>query len=530
MKRCPDCRRTYDDQRLKFCRIDGTALVDVSDFPEADETVDLSLSQDSFETRRQLETAPVLRMSPAAGQPSIAVLPFVNMSTDRENEYFCDGLAEELLNALAKLEGLKVAARTSAFSFKGKDVRVSDVGRALNVTTVLEGSVRKLGNRLRIMAQLINVADEYHLWSERYDRQMEDVFDIQDEITFTIVNELKIKLLGAEKTKPLKRHTANAEAYEAYLRGRYYLHKFTVEDWNKALTYFEDVIDKEPEHARAYASTALCWSALWYYGSLPPHEIVPQWKAAASRAVEIDDDLAEAHFSLANILFYYDWDPEAARREFKRAIELNPNSADAHLFYGLFLAAGGTLDEAIKQGERAIELDPLSPLVNVQVGWIYWLANNLDSALAQAHRLIDMDSDSFGGYWLLGGINLARGRCEDAIEAYQKSVALGGGSIVQSALGCAYGIAGKRDEALKVLNHLVEIKKQRYLPAFDIARIYKGLGQIDLMFEWLGKACEERNGELVFLDEISKVGTGILGTGASDQRVLDLLRRKGLKA
>jgi TolB-like protein len=232
---------------LKYCRADGTTLVILQPASSDNEpTVDLSISQQGAETT-------LFRIS-----PSIAVLPFVHMSSDPDNDYFCDGLAEELLNALAKIEGLKVAARTSAFSFKGKDAKIGEIGQALNVSTVLEGSVRKSGERLRITAQLINVSDGYHLWSERYDRLVEDVFNIQDEITLAIVDALKVKLLGREKTAMLKRYTDNIEAYEYYLKGRYHFNKFMVEGWKRAIEYFEEATRIEPEYAPAYAGAAHC--------------------------------------------------------------------------------------------------------------------------------------------------------------------------------------------------------------------------------------------------------------------------------
>jgi tetratricopeptide (TPR) repeat protein len=376
---------------------------------------------------------------------------------------------------------------------------------------------------------LINVSDGYHLWSERYDRDMEDVFDIQDQITLTIVDALKLKLLGRARTAPLKRQTANTDTYVAYLKGRYHLSKFTVESWMRAIEYFDEATCTDPSYAPAYAGAAQAWSGLWYYALLPPHEIVPKWKAAASRAVEIDANLADAHASLANILFYYEWDSKAAEETFQRAIALNQNSADAHWFYGMFLASRGRLDEGVAQGSRAVELDPLSVLVNVQVGWINWLANRPDDVMAQARKIIDIEPNSFGAYWLIAGAYLGQGMQEQAIEAYRKSLSLGGSNIVLSALGCALAIAGKRDEALTVLNQLMELKQQAYLPAFDIARIYMGLADSDKAFEWLEKAFEERNGEMVFLDRITIIHSGEPSEGniRSDPRFSSLIQRMG---
>ena len=305
MKTCPICQQAYPDETIKFCRHDGTPLI--SD----------SFSSDTYSTLRLPSThetiAPRTQVLP--NTPSIAVLPFVHMSADSDNEYFCDGLAEKLLNALTKVEDLKVAARTSAFSFKGKNVDVSEIGSALHVQTVLEGSVRKSGNRLRITVQLVNVSDGYHLWSERYDREMKDIFDVQDEITLAVVEALKVKLMGEKKSAVLRRYTDNAEVYELYLKGRYYCNKYTPEGWRKGLEFFDQAIEKEPEYALAYTGKARALSSCYYHGLMSSREIVPAWKAAISRALELDKDLVEVHIAQASFHFYHEWDWLAAEQE-----------------------------------------------------------------------------------------------------------------------------------------------------------------------------------------------------------------------
>jgi adenylate cyclase len=502
MRRCPLCNQTYNDRTLKFCRVDGEPLsADISEPPDTDPTVDLSIYSDSYETTRWQS----VNLPSISNAPSIAVLPFVNMSADQDNDYFCDGLAEEILNALAHVDGLKVAARTSAFFFKGKDVKIGDVGASLKVSTVLEGSVRKHGNRLRVTAQLINVADGYHLWSERYDREMEDVFEIQDQITVTIVEALKPKLLGVRVTTPLRRPPSSTDAYVAYLKGRYQLSKFSVDGFTKAIECFDEATARDENYAPAYAGMAHARSALWYYGVLSPEEIIPKWKAAAERALEIDPNLVEAHASLGNIQFYHDWDFKAAEKSFLRALELNPNNADAHWFYGLFLASRGEFDEAVCRGKRAVELDPLSIMTNIQVGWICWLSNRMDEAVSYGQRVVEINPSAFGAYWLLASSYLCKAMTSESFEAHQKSLSLGGGSIVLSSLGRSYGVCGKREEALKIVARLVELKKQRYVPSLDIARVYLGLNDNDRAFEWLERAFEERNGELVFLKLIATI-------------------------
>jgi serine/threonine-protein kinase len=460
---------------------------------------------------------------------SIAVLPFANMSNDPENEYFCDGLAEELLNALAKIEDLKVAARTSAFSFKGKNTNVSEIGQALSVKTVLEGSVRKSGSRVRITVQLINATDGYHLWSERYDREMEDIFDVQDEITQAIVEALKLKLFGKEKALVMKRYTDNTEAYELFLKGRYYFSKHTGGGWRKALEYFEQAIEKEPDYAPAYAWISISLTHAWYFGVLSADEAVPKSKSAANRAREIDSDLAEAHIALGNIHFYNEWDWQKAEQAYKRAIEINPNSADAGMWYGLFLTSRERFDEAINEGRRTVELDPLSLFLNLNVGWIYLFAGRLGDTLAQVRRMIEIEPNFNGAYWQMGMVHLLEGRYQEAREEYRKAVALGSYPTTLSILGVACARLGKRDEAIDVLNQLLEMKQQQPVAAFDIARVYGGLDENDKTFEWLEKAIEERNGELVFLNLETKIGTGdMFGKDIRrDPRFAELVRRVG---
>ena len=461
---------------------------------------------------------------------SIAVLPFTNMSADPENEYFCDGLAEELLNALAKIEELKVAARTSAFSFKGKNANVSDIGNALGVSTVLEGSVRKSGNRLRITVQLISAADGYHMWSERYDREMKDIFDVQDEITLAVVDALKVKLLGEEKAVVLRRSIENPEAYELYLKGRHYYNKHTIEDWLKGIEYFEKAIEIEPEYAAAFAQIGLSYVTLSFFGLSSPHETLPKGKAVVTRALEIDDQSAEGHAALANILFYYEWDWAAAEREFKRAVKLNPNDANTRWRLGLFLASRERFNKAVKEAERAVALDPLSLLVNLYAGFIYLLAGQLDGALKQFARMIEIEPRFHGAYWLEGAVYMAQEKYEEAVAAFEKSIALGGTPIVKSYLGCAYGLWGKREQALAVLNELLETREKQYTTAFNIARVYNGLGEIDSACAWLDKTVEERNGEIVFLNVGSKTGARKIWRKAlrTDPRYRDILRRIGL--
>ncbi len=468
--------------------------------------------------------------SGAESSTSIAVLPFVNISNDPDNEYFCDGLAEELLNALTKIDHLKVAARTSAFSFKGKNAAVSEIGQKLNVKTVLEGSVRRSGNRLRITVQLVNASEGYHLWSERYDREMQDIFNVQDEITLAVVDALKLKLFSDEKAVVLKRYTDDVEAHELFLKGRYYHYKYSAEGWRRAIEFFERAIEKEPNYAPAYAGMNTSLGFLWFLGFLSAEQAVPQMKAAAIKALEIDENLAEAHLSQAMISFFYDWEWQKAEQEFKRAIGLDPHNAEALSFYSMFLGFEERFKEAIDQGERAIAIDPLSTVINMNVGWTFFSAGLFDKTLDQADKMIEVEPDFYGSYWLRGAIYLSEGDYDKAVNELKKAVSLGGRQIVLADLGGAYGLAGNNDEARAILDQLLEMRQREYVPAICMARIYSRIGENEKAIDWLERALEEKNGEMVFLrSEIVGAAAGdSLNSLGSHPRLMELLRKMRL--
>ena len=452
------------------------------------------------------------------------------MSADADNEYFCDGLAEELLNALSKIDDLKVAARTSAFSFKGKNVNVAEIGARLSVNHILEGSVRRSGNRLRISVQLVNASDGFHLWSERYDSEMRDIFDVQDEIALAVVGALKVTLFGAEKAALLKRYTEDAAVHELFLKGRYYSYKDSAEGWTRAIEFFQRAIEMQPDYAPVYAGMAACHGCLWFFGLLPAEQTVPQSKAATHKALEIDGTLADAYLSLAMITFFYDWEWESAEQAFRQSIALNSNNAEALSYYALFLAFEGRADEALGRAQRALEIDPLSPLINMNVGWTYFSIGRSDRALDQAGKMIEIEPDFYGAYWLKGAIRLTEGRYGDAVEELKRAVSLGGHQVVLADLASAYGLAARREDAATILDQLLEMRRRQYVPAICMARVYSRLGETEKAIEWLETAFDERNGEMVFLEgEIAGAAEGdSLNRLGSDPRVKDLLRRMSL--
>lgn len=355
---------------------------------------------------------------------SIAVLPFANLSPDPENEYFSDGLTEELINSLTKIEGLRVASRTSAFAWKGKQENIRKIGQQLNVETVLEGSVRKAGNRLRITAQLVNIADDSHLWSERYDREMEDIFAVQDEIARAIVDALKIKLASDKKHQIVKPPTESIEAYNLYLQGRFHWNKRSKEGFERAIQYFEQALQIDPTYARAYAGLADCYTLLASYGYLDPHEGFPKAREAARKALELDETLAEAHASIAAIKLNYEQDLEGARKEIERAITLNPHYATAHHWHAATLVGLGHTDEAVAAIQRALELDPLSAIMRVTAGEVFQLAGRWQEAEEHLQKALELNPNLARAYIALATIHQLSGNWQKAEHELQRAMAL----------------------------------------------------------------------------------------------------------
>lgn len=456
---------------------------------------------------------------------SIAVLPFADLSPQKDQDYFCDGLADELINALTKIIDLKVAARTSAFSFKGKNSAIREIGEALGVATVLEGSVRKADNKLRITAQLVNVADGYHLWSEKYDRDLHDIFAIQDEITIAIVEKLEVELHGDDKGKLLKRTTDNPEAYNLYLKGRYFWNRRYEGGLQKALEHFHQAIAVDPLYASAYVGIADSLSILGTYSLIPPREAFTKAKASLRKAMEIDDTLPEIYASLGYIGLFHDWDHLQTEKNFKKALELNPKDAMARIWYSLHLAFDGRFEEAIREAKKAQNLEPLSLIVNALHGGNYYLALRHDEALAHFAKTIELDPNFSLTYLYQSGSFLAHRRFEEAIATTQKLVALTGNApFGYGYLGFSYGYSGRTAEAREALDRLEEFSKVRYVSPFYKALIHDGLGEKEEALNNLEKAFEEREPFLALL----KVWPGPFFEGVrTDPRFVGLLGKIG---
>jgi serine/threonine protein kinase/tetratricopeptide (TPR) repeat protein len=410
--------------------------------------------------------------------PSIAVLPFVNMSGDADNEFFSDGLSEDLINALSRLPGLQVASRTSAFRFRGSDLDIRQIGRQLDVATVVEGSVRRAGARLRITAQLVNAENGYHLWSERYDRQMADVFEIQDEIVASIVKAVVPALLG-EATQAVERPTENTKAYELYLKGRHYWHQRSPTTLRLAIQSFEQAIKIDPEYALAYAGLSDCYGILRVYGWISVEEGRPQAHAAMTKAMTLAPESWEANFSHAFYWFYFEHSWREAGPHFQKAVAINPRSSLAQAYYAIFLSIPRRAEEAIAHTTLARQLDPLSPLIQGTAAVVFNDLGHFEDAERAARQALELQPDYLFGLWQRGIALSGLERHEEAIEALERVVALSRAPIFVGLLGLGYARAGRRDDASRLLYELEDrASRGEYVPAFTRLAILTGLGDL----------------------------------------------------
>jgi len=418
---------------------------------------------------------------------SVAVLPFANMSPDPEQEYFCEGMAEEVINALGTIEGLRVAARSSAFRFTGKALDIQEVGNALNVGSVLEGSVRTAGNRVRVTVQLVDVDNGFQIWSERYDRDMEDIFALQDEISDSIVQALQVQL-GTDVREDLDRPAASVEAYHLYLKGQHNWYKRERGSLQKAADFFEQAIAVDPDYALAYAGLAISYCSLAFYG-MNPTIARARATAAVKRAAALAPGLAEVHAALGMVASWFAFDWETAEREYKAAVEANPSYALAHIWYGMALATLSRHDEAIAHAARAREVDPLSPYANTALGLAYVQAGRRTEALPLLEESVNIDADFLYTLWVLGSTYGALGRHDEAVAVFERAIALSGGSSYYlSWLGWAYGNAGRRPEAEKILEQLTAGYPDDGIQPLMLMQVSSGLGDLDSAFAWLEKS------------------------------------------
>lgn len=563
MKRCPQCNRIESDDSLAFCRVDGSPLAEVSGEVETSllphavtdpgsvrstgPTTVLPAS-DAQSSTRQLEAqsnrkhVASPRNSLIAGAigilvvtalgvgsywkygrsekqiSSIAVMPFLNESGNPDVEYLSDGITETLIKSLSRVPNLAVKSRSTVFHYKGKEISPKMLGEELNVQTVLLGRFGGRGEDLKLSLELVNTQTQDVIWAEQYDRRRSDLVSLQSEIAKDVSTNLKSKLSGADEAKVTRTYTTNPDAYQLYLKGKYYQSKYNEDNYRKAIDHYQQAIDLDPNYALAYLGMAEVYNNAsdWY---LPPNVAMPKAKAAVLKAIELDNTLAQAHHELGILIFWYDRDWAAAEREMERAIELDAN----YTMYGLYLAALGKHEAAIRAQEMTNRRSPLDLQFGMDLSGIYLAAGRLEQSIEQSRKTIELDPNYWGGYQELGLALLRNKQFPEAITAMEKSRSLDNNPSVSGYLGFAYATAGKKAEAQRVLDELKELSKKQYAPAYSIAIIYAGLNEKDQAFEWLNKAFADRSFYIALLNFEST-----LDNLRPDPRFNDLLRRANL--
>jgi TolB-like protein/DNA-binding winged helix-turn-helix (wHTH) protein/Tfp pilus assembly protein PilF len=451
---------------------------------------------------------------------SLAVLPLENLTGDPAQEYFADGMTDALITDLAQINTLRVISRTSTMLYKGTHKSLPQIARELNVDAVVEGTVVRSGEKVRIDAQLIQAATDRHLWARSYETVLPDIVALQSQVARAIASEIQVKLTPLEQARLARARPVNPEAYEAYLRGRYSWNKFTQEGFSKAIQYFRQAIEKDPNYALAYSGLSDSYRFLGL-GSSPTGDSMPKAAAAALKALEIDDTLAEAHASLAAVRYRRDWDWTGSETEFKRALELSPNYAEGHREYGVYLRMLGRFDEGLAEAKRAKEMDPLSLLMNTDVGAQFYAARQYGQAIEQLRKTLELDPNYAMTHWWLGLAYEGKGDVPRALAELEKAVSLSGRNPLYLAfLGNAYAVSGQRSQAEKILAELRERSGRVYIQPYDIALVYAGLGNKEQALIWLKKAYEERSFSVI------TIGTWKQFDGLrADPRFRELVRR-----
>ena len=464
-------------------------------------------------------------MQQAEAIDSVAILPLENISGNPDQEYFAQGMTEALITELSKIKALRVISRTSAMRYKNTDKSLPQIANELSVDAVVEGSALLAGEHVRITAQLIEAATDRHIWADSYERELRDIITLQKEVAHTIAQEIRITVTKEEQGRLAQVRPVNPEAYELYLKGRYFWDKRTPEAMTKGIEYFRQAIREDPDYALAYTGLADSYHLLASYSILAPMEAFPKAKEAALKALEIDGTLAEAHNSLAATELLYDWDWAAAEREFKRAIELNPNYVTAHQWYAIYLTVTERMNEAITEIKRAMEIDPLSLSLQTGLARQFYFVREYDQAIEQYDKALELDANYVFARAFLGLAYVQKLMYEEAIAEFRQAVALTEGKEpgMLAVLGHAYGVSGQNDEALGILSELSRLSEQRYVPPFYIAVVYVGLGDSDHAFEWLEKACADRSEWMIYLNV-----EHILDPIREDPRFETLVERIGL--
>ena len=460
-----------------------------------------------------------------ADHKSIAVLPFDNLSRDPDNAYFCEGVQDEILTRLAKIAALKVISRTSTQHFKSSPENLPEIARKLGVVHILEGSVQKANDQVRVNVQLVNALTDAHLWAETYDRKLTDIFAVESDIAKTIADALQAKLSGAEQTAIARKPTENPEAYELYLKGRFFWNKRSGADLRKAIEFFNQAIAKDPKFALAYAGLADSYLLLPNYGGSPTAEVLPIARAAVTKALELDDSLAEAHASFG-LLETLELHLERSVTDLERAVQLKPNYATGHHWLGLGHLSLGHFDQAITEGKRAVELDPLSVIINADLVWAYAAARRFDEAEAQAGKTLEIDPRFFLVHYYLGGIRQAKGQMADAISEYQQAFDLNGDFYSLAGVGQAWARAGKKEEAQEILTRMTEEAKTRHVTPYAWAVLYLGLGDKNRALNELEKAYQGGDTNYLFLLKVDPLFEDLRGDPRFEALVQKVLSPK----
>jgi serine/threonine protein kinase/tetratricopeptide (TPR) repeat protein len=481
------------------------------------------LRADLLRLKRNLESRQTTPRVPRSRKAfdSIAVLPFENATADSNTEYLSDGITESIISSLSHLPKLRVMARSTVFRYKGQTADPQKVGNDLNVRTVLTGRVVQRGDSLVIGTELVDVANGWRLWGEQYNRKLADLVAVQEEIANEISGKLLLNLTGDEKKRLSKKPTLDAQAYQDYLRGRFYWNKRTEDGVKKGIEYFQRAVEKDPGYPLPYVGLADSYNILGYYSYAAAREAFPKAKAAALKALEIDGTLTEAHASLAYVRLYYEWDWSGAETELEEVIARNPTYPTGRLYYGNYLAVMGRFNEALAQFEKSCELDPLSLIINTSVGWTLYFSRQYERAIESLRKTLEIDASFVLAHAMLGKSYLQLGRFQEAIPEFQAASDLSGTSFLYHAmLGHAFGVTGNSAEAQRILRQLQEQSARSYLSSYCMAEVYVGLGDEDQVFEWLEKAYQERARALVMLKvepEVDRL--------RSDSRFENLLQR-----
>jgi len=452
---------------------------------------------------------------------SVAVLPFENLSGDPAQEYFADGMTEELVTNLGKISPLRVISRTSVMQYKGSKKPLPQIARELNVDAIVEGTVQRSGNHVHVTANLLYAPTDRHLWAESYESELGDVLVLQGKVARSIAGEIGIKLISQEQIRLASARPVNPEAYQAYLKGKYYTNKWTEEGFKRAVASFQQAIDFDPTYAPAYGGLAevYMWLAVW--GLQPSAETYPLAKAAALKALQLDDGLAEAHAVLGQIKFAFDWDWSETDQELKHAVNLNASSSAAHFWYGLFLTAMGRSDEAISETRKALELDPLTPTTNLQLGWVLYYARRYDESIAQLKKTLELAPDLGYANMELAWNYAGKHMYAEAVAECQRAVSLAPGEqVTLGSCGRVYGLAGRHQDALRLLDRLKRLSARGYVDPYNVAILYDGVGEREHVFEWLERGYREHSPSLYGL-RIDAWSDQV----RSDSRFQDLLHR-----